>query len=98
MLITYDKKAIGSSELRFQGIVGASSSSSGPFNETARKVQRGDQFFVQLEDRSVWEINVLAEQVDMTIEVFPVVIQQPDAQLSNKSLRPTAHSRAPAEQ
>ena len=97
LVITYDKNAIGSSELRFQGIVGASSSSFGPFNETVRKVQRGDQFFVQLEDHSIWGINVLAEQVDMIIEVFPTVTKQPDAQLSNKSLQPTAQSRAPAE-
>ncbi|BFM21123.1 hypothetical protein [Gilvimarinus japonicus] len=97
VVITYDKNAIGSSELRFQGVVGASSSSFGPFNETVRRVQRGDQFFVQLEDRSVWGVNVLAEQVDMIIEVFPAVTKQPDAQLSNKSLLPTAQSRAPAE-
>jgi hypothetical protein len=97
VLITYDKKVIGSSELRLQGIVGASGSPSGPFNETVRKVQRGDQFFVQLRDRSLWGINVLAEQVEMAIEVFPVAIQQQDEQLSNKSLQPTTQGRAPAE-
>ena len=72
VLITYDKKAIGMSELRFRGIVGVSDSSVGPFGESIRKVRRGDQFFVQLQDQSVWRINVLSEQVEMTIEISAV--------------------------
>jgi hypothetical protein len=94
VLITYDKKAIGLSELRFRGIVGASDSSAGPFSESIRKVQRGDQFFVRLQDHSLWRINVLSEQVEMTIEISAVAVVPPVAKPSDKSLRPTAQDRA----
>jgi hypothetical protein len=94
VLITYNKNAFKASELGFQGVVGVSSLASGPFEGASRRVKRGDQFFIQLHDHSVWGINVLAEEVDMAIEIFSPLSREPKGHLPSESPADRAKPRS----
>lgn len=83
LLISYDHRISGPSELRFQGVIGVSSSFAGPFKEISKFVKAGEQIFVQLHDNSIWGINILDERGDMDIEVFPTSLPQVDTNSSS---------------
>jgi hypothetical protein len=70
-LVTYDKGALHGSTLHFSGVTGVSSSAYGPFNGTDAPVKQGTQVFLLIADGSVWGLNVLEEQVELTVELFP---------------------------